>query len=53
MTIDVNGEDLSVKQDHTFNEGEIDIAFSAAKIRGDVNFSVVLYIEKAGVPEEV
>lgn len=52
MTIDVNGEDLSVKQDHTFNEGEIDIAFSAAKIRGDVNFSVVLYIAKAGVPEE-
>ena len=52
MTIDVNVEDLSVKQDHTFNEGEIDIAFSAAKIRGDVNFSVVLYIAKAGVPEE-
>ena len=46
----VNEEQLEEKHDHTFTEGEIDIEFSAAKIRGDVAFSIVLYIAKAGAP---
>lgn len=52
MTISVSGEDFTGTQDHTFSEGEIDITFSKAKLRGNVNFSVVLYIAKAGVPKE-
>jgi hypothetical protein len=45
-------EQFAEKHDHTFTEGEIDLEFGAAKIRGDVNFSVVLYIAKAGTPEK-
>ena len=52
MTISVNHEDLLQQQDHTFCEGEIDINFPKAKLRGDVNFSVVLYIAKSGVPKD-
>lgn len=47
----ISEEQLEEKYDHTFTEGEIDLEFSAAKIRGDVTFSVVLYIAKAGTPE--
>lgn len=35
-----------------FVEGEIDVEFSQAKLRGDVNFSVILYIAEAGNPGE-
>ena len=46
----VSEEQFTEKDDHTFVEGEIDFEFSCAKIRGDVNFSVTLYIAKAGIP---
>ena len=35
-----------------FIDGEIDVEFSQAKLRGDVNFSVALYIAEAGTPSE-
>lgn len=40
------------EQDHTFTEGEVDFVFPCAKIRGEVSFSVVLYIAQAGTPSE-
>lgn len=47
------GEDqLAEEHDHTFVEGEIDLEFPVAKIRGEVSFSVVLYIAKAGIPTQ-
>ena len=46
----VSEEQFAEKDDHTFAEGEIDFEFVCAKIRGDVNFSVALYIAKAGIP---
>ena len=52
MTINVSKEDLSEEKDHTFAEGELEIFFSNAKLRGDVNFSTVLYIAQSGTPEE-
>ena len=52
MTINVSKEDLSEEKDHTFAEGELEIFFSDAKLRGDVNFSTVLYIAQSGTPEE-
>ena len=48
----VSETQLAEKYDHTFTEGEIDLEFAAAKLRGDVNFSVVLYIAKAGTPAD-
>lgn len=48
----VSEKELFDKHDHTFIEGEIDLEFSPAKIRGDVNFSVVLYIAKSGTPSK-
>lgn len=52
VEVGISPEQFAEKQDHSFAEGEIDLEFSAAKIRGDVNFSVVLYIAKAGIPED-
>lgn len=52
MTLSVNEEELATKNDTTFAECEIDVEFSQAKFRGDVNFAVVLYIAEAGVPNE-
>ena len=52
MTISVSKEDLSEEKDHTFAEGELEIFFSDAKLRGDVNFTTVLYIAQSGTPEE-
>lgn len=51
MDFGLSEEQLIAKQDHTFIEGEINLEFSAAKIRGEINFSVVLYIAKSGIPE--
>lgn len=48
----VTKEDLSEIKDHTFVEGEIEKEFSVAKLRGDIEFSVVLYIAEAGIPEK-
>lgn len=48
----VSEKELSDTHDHTFVEGEIDLEFSPAKIRGDVHFSVVLYIAKSGTPSK-
>ena len=52
MTFCVNESDYMDKHDHTFAEGEFEMEFSQAKLRGDVVFSVVLYIAAAGVPDE-
>lgn len=48
----ISEEDFTKKRDHTFTEGEVDLEFPAARIRGDVNFSIVLYIAKAGSPSK-
>lgn len=52
MTIAVNEKDFEEKHDSTFLECEIDVEFSQAKLRGDVNLAVVLYIAEAGTPNE-
>ena len=52
MTISVSNEDFAEKYDQTFAESEIDIEFSRAKFRGDINFSVVLYVAESGTPTE-
>lgn len=52
MTFDIGNVNTADKVDHTFAEGEIDIDFSSAKLRGDVTFSTVLYIAEAGTPGE-
>ena len=46
----ITKEELSAAQDHTFTAGEVDLEFARAKIRGDINFSIVLYIAKTGTP---
>lgn len=48
----VSEEQLDERQDHTFTECEIELEFPVARIRGDVNFSVILYIAKAGTPSK-
>lgn len=48
----VSEEELTQKRDHTFTEAEVDFEFPAAKIRGEVNFSIVLYIARAGSPSK-
>lgn len=48
----VSEEEFTKKRDHTFTEAEVDLEFPAAKIRGDVNLSIVLYIAKAGSPSK-
>lgn len=50
MMFGVSEEQFADRHDHTFTEGEIDFEFSPATIRGDVNFSVVLYIAESGTP---
>lgn len=50
LSFGINKEQLEGKQDYTFTDGEIDLEFPAAKIRGDINFAVVLYVEQAGTP---
>ena len=50
LSFGVNEEQLPSTEDHSFSEGELEVEFPAAKIRGDIDFSIVLYIEKAGVP---
>lgn len=50
LNFGVSKEQLEEKHDHTFTEGEIYLEFPAAKIRGDVNFTVVLYVAQAGTP---
>ncbi len=52
MTFDISGVNPADKTDHTFAEGEIDISFPCAKLRGDVTFSTILYIAESGVPAE-
>lgn len=52
LTISISKEDLAEEKDHTFSEGELEIDFSYAKLRGNVNFSTVLYIANAGTPKE-
>lgn len=52
MEFSVTQEELSETKDHTFAEGEIEKEFSCAKLRGDIEFSVVLYIAEAGIPEK-
>ena len=47
----VSKDEMMDSQDHTFVEGEIELQFSGAKLRGDVAFSVILYIAEAGIPE--
>lgn len=51
MAISLSKEDLAEEKDHTFAEGELEIDFSGARLRGNVNFSTVLYIANAGTPE--
>lgn len=46
----VTEEEFARTRDHTFTECEVDLEFHAAKIRGDINFSIILYIAKAGSP---
>lgn len=46
----VSDEQFAGDTDHTFVHGEIDLEFPAARIRGDINLSVVLYIAQAGTP---
>ncbi len=48
----VSEKQLSENRDHTFTEGEVDFTFASSKIRGDVRFSLVLYIAEAGIPSE-
>ena len=52
MTFGVNGNDFIDKHDHTFSEGELEIEFPRAKLRGDIVFSTALYIAEAGTPDE-
>lgn len=52
MTISVSEKDFAEKHDLTFTESEIDVEFSQARLRGNVNFSVVLYIAEAGIPND-
>lgn len=48
----VSDEQFANKADHTFVQGEIELEFPAARVRGDINLSVVLYIAKAGTPTQ-
>ena len=48
----INEEYSGDRHDHTFTEGEVEIVFPCAKLRGDVIFSTVLYIAEAGTPGE-
>lgn len=50
MVFGVDHEQMKEKQDTTFAAGEIDFKFPCAKVRGDIRFSVVLYIAESGTP---
>lgn len=52
LTFGVTESDFLDKQDHTFAEGVLDFEFPCAKLRGDVFFSMVIYIAEAGKPTE-
>lgn len=52
VEFDISEEQFAEKHDRTFVEGEIELEFTKAKIRGDIEFSVVLYIAKAGIPND-
>ena len=43
---------LSAQSDHSFIQGEIDVEFPPAKLRGDIELSVMLYVSKAGIPAQ-
>lgn len=47
----ISKEELSASQDHTFVDKEVDFEFDPARIRGDVNFAVILYISRSGNPD--
>lgn len=50
MIFGVSDEEFMQEHDHTFAESEIDLEFPCARLRGDVSFSVVLYIAESGIP---
>ena len=50
-TFSVNANDYKSDEDKTTAEIGFDISFHAASLRGDVSFSIVIYVDKAGVPE--
>lgn len=52
MTFGISDKEWYSHYDHTFSEGELELIFPCAKIRGDVSFSTVLYIAAAGTPTE-
>ena len=52
MEIHAPAEMSSETQDHSFLEGELEIEFPRASLRGEIDFSIVLYISKAGTPAE-
>lgn len=52
MEIHAPAEMSSETQDHSFLEGELEIEFPRARLRGEIDFSIVLYISKAGTPAE-
>ena len=52
LTFSVVKEDWLESKDHSFVEGEIELEFSIAKLRGDIEFSSVLYIAEAGSPRD-
>lgn len=43
---------LKADENNTSAENEMDIRFPVGKLRGDVQFSVILYIAEAGEPDE-
>lgn len=52
MSFAISKKAYEEKHDHSFEESEIDITFPKAKLRGDVTFSIILYIAESGTPEE-
>lgn len=51
LTLRADKKQQSDGKDHTFSEGEIKLKFPAGKLRGDVHFSMILYIAESGKPE--
>jgi len=46
----ISEEEQKEKSDHSFVQGEIDAEFAPARLRGDIEFDVMLYIAQAGTP---
>lgn len=52
MEFGLSEDQIASQRDSTFTEGEIDFTFPAARIRGEITFSVILYIARAGIPAD-